>query len=263
MENTKRTTWVAGTVLLGVAILALAWFVFIAPVVSETSTVADDTQVAEDRNIALTNQLTTLQAQFAELETYKQQRDLLAAQIPATASTSQFLRTVEALKAAAGTNVVDVQFGLPEEVLPAAAVVTDTTVTEAGTADGAAEAGEATGDQAAAPASTGTAAPVIPGFIAIPVSVTALGNPVGVLAFMNGLQQTSDRLMLITGLQGSGQDQEDASGGRPATADGDLELIITGYVYVLEDGTTTVAPEGETAEPEAALPQGSPSLSGA
>jgi hypothetical protein len=261
MENTKRTTWVAGTVLLAVTILALAWFVFIAPVVSETSTVADDTQVAEDRNTALTNQLATLQAQFAELETYERERDLLAKQIPATASTSEFLRTVEGLKVAAGTNVVDVQFGLPEEVLPAAAVVTDTTVTETDTAAGAAAEGEAT--EAEAPASAGTAAPVIPGFIAVPVSVTALGNPVGVLAFMNGLQQTSDRLMLVTGLQGSGQDQEDASGGRPATADGDLELIITGYIYVLEDGTTTVAPEGDATEPDAALPQGAPSLSGA
>ncbi|MBW0255433.1 hypothetical protein [Cellulomonas sp. PS-H5] len=268
MQDSKRTTWVAGTVLLAVAILALAWFVFVAPVVEETSTVAADTQVAQDRNTALTKQLDTLKDQFANLQASKDELAVIEAQLPATANTSAFVRTIENLKSAAGTNVVDVQFGVPEDVIPAAAV--DDGTAAATTTDGTAEGGDTTAD-ASTDASTSTdagataaaaAAPVIPGFVAIPVSVTALGNPVGVLAFLDGLQEQSDRLMLVTNLQGTGQGEEEASGGRPATAKGDLELVISGYIYVLKD-TTTPATEDGTATEAPALPEGAPSLSGA
>lgn len=268
MQDSKRTTWIAGTVLLAVAILALAWFVFVAPVVDETSTVASDTQVAQDRNTALTKQLDTLKGQFANLQASKDELAVIEAQLPATANTSAFLRTVENLKDAAGTNVVDVQFGVPEDVIPAAAV--DEGTAAAATTDGTAEGGDTATDDST-DASTDTietapaaneAAPVIPGFVAIPVSVTALGNPVGVLAFLDGLQQQSDRLMLVTNLQGTGQAEEEPSGGRPATAKGDLELVISGYIYVLKDTTTPAADEGTAPEtPE--LPEGAPSLSGA
>lgn len=267
MENSKRTTWVAGTVLLAVAILALAWFVFIAPVVDETSTVASDTQTAEDRNAGLRDQLDTLKAEFADLQTARDELAVIEGQIPKTPNTSEFVRTIEGLKAAAGTNIIDVQFGTPEDVLPAGAA-------EDGSVAAPAE-GAATEDAAAAPAADeqaadsgaaadGTAVPVVPGFVAVPVSVTALGNPVGVLTFLDGLQQQSARLMLVTGLQGTGQKQEDATGGRPATAEGDLELVISGYIYVLEDMFTPVAPvPDDEATPETpVLPEGAPSLSG-
>lgn len=268
MQDSKRTTWVAGTVLLAVAILALAWFVFVAPVVDETSTVASDTQVAQDRNAALTSQLDTLEDQFANLQASKDELAVIAAQLPATADTSAFLRTVENLKNAAGTNVVDVQFGVPEDVIPAAAVADGTAAatpaTEGGdtAADSSTDASADTSTDTAAVDPAAAAAPVIPGFVAIPVSVTALGNPVGVLAFLDGLQQQSDRLMLVTNLQGTGQGEEEASGGRPATAKGDLELVISGYIYVLKD-TTTPATDDGTATETPALPEGAPSLSGA
>lgn len=269
MQDSKRTTWVAGTVLLAVAILALAWFVLVAPVVEETSTVAADTQVAQDRNTALTKQLDTLKGQFANLQASKDELAVIESQLPATANTSAFVRTIENLKNAAGTNVVDVQFGVPEDVIPAAAV--DDGTAAAATTEGTAEGGDTAADGGAdASADTGTAAvdpsaaaaPVIPGFVAIPVSVTALGNPVGVLAFLDGLQEQSDRLMLVTNLQGTGQGEEEASGGRPATAKGDLELVISGYIYVLKD-TTTPATDDGTATETPALPEGAPSLSGA
>jgi hypothetical protein len=268
MENSKRTTWVAGTVLLAVAILALAWFVFIAPVVDETSTVASDTQVAEDRNAGLRDQLDTLKAEFANLQTARDELAVIEGQIPKTPNTSEFVRTIDALKAAAGTNVIDVQFGTPEDVIPAG-VAEDGAVAapaeEPATEDP--EAAPAADDAAAADsgaAPVGADIPVIPGFVAVPVSVTALGNPVGVLTFLDGLQQQSARLILVTGLQGTGQKQEDATGGRPATNEGDLELVISGYIYVLEDMFTPTAPPTDdgTAPETPALPEGAPNLSG-
>jgi hypothetical protein len=240
MAGTKKSTWIGGTVVLAVAIMALAWFLLIAPVIDETVTAASDTQVAEDRNTALTTQLDRLKEQFAELDSYKADLATIEGQIPATGRTSDFVRTISTLADAAGTTIVDLSVETPLAVAPAVPVAP---AAEA-TTDPAAEGAEATEAPVDGSAATATGPTPIPGFVAIPVTVKALGNPVGVLNFLGALQQQSDRLFLVTALDGSGQDAADASGGRPATADGDLELSITGYIYVLQDAAT-VAPEDD------------------
>lgn len=257
MESGKKTSWVVGTVLLAVAIAALTWFVLLAPVLDETTAAADDTRTAQDRNTALTTQLTRLEKQFADLDDYRHQLTTIEGQIPATAKTSDFLRTVDALAAAAGTAIVDTTVGTPVDVLPAApaegdAAATDPAADPAAEGTGDAAATDQAADDATATAPDVAGAPAIPGFVAIPVSVTALGNPAGVLNFLDALQQQSSRLMLVTDLDGSGQDDADASGGRPATVEGDLELIISGYLYVLADPTVTAPDEqdGTTTAPQ-------------
>ncbi|WP_431837218.1 hypothetical protein [Cellulomonas sp. Y8] len=254
MSSTSRSTWVGGTVVLSALVLALAWFVFISPVVDDTATAAADTQTAEDRNAVLQVQLTRLEKQFAELGTYQATLDEIEGEIPPTANTSDFLRLVDTLAVSAGTTIIDSSIGTPEPVLPAVVAAPaeeaadDAAASEDGAADGGAvsdeTAAEGTADgpaDAAAPVSGG--APVIPGFVAVPITVTALGNPVGVLSFLGALQDQTDRLFLVTGLDGTGQDDEEASGGRPATVKGDLELLISGYVYVLEDSAAASATE--------------------
>ena len=58
-----------------------------------------------------------------------------------------------------------------------------------------------------------------------------------------------------------GQDEEGASGGRPATRDGDLEITIVGYVYVLSDGSVNSgATEGGTSGEAAEEPEGEPAV---
>jgi hypothetical protein len=254
MGSTGKTTWIAGTVLLGIAIAALSWFVFIAPVVADTGTAATDTQVAEDRNRALTDHLDDLASDFAKLDEYKAELQTIEAQIPGTASSSEFLRTIDTLAAAAPTAIINVELGTPvyvvppvAEAAPAAAAAEETTTdsSEETTTDGTETATDGV-DAAAAPAVPA----VIPGFVAVPVSVTALGNPLGVLQFLGALQEQSGRLMLVTGMTGTGQDEAEASGGRPATAQGDLELEITGYIYVLQDVTAAL---GEVPDEPAAV----------
>ena len=88
------------------------------------------------------------------------------------------------------------------------------------------------------------------GFTAIPISITALGTYDNTLAFLNDLQNSTQRLFLVTGFTSTSQDQADASSGKPATAPGDQELIITGYAYALPDGLAVP----ETVDPAAAPP---------
>lgn len=276
MEGTKKSTWVAGTVLLAVAILALSWFVLIAPVVDETATAVEDTQTAEDRNTVLAQQLSRLKTQYEQLPQLRAERDELAREIPASQSTSDFLRLAARLAEAAGTTIVDVAIDAPVDVLPAVPLETaptEDTTPEAGTSEGAAAEGTTTDGQTAdgtqatespdaasgtevAPPSTEPA--VIPGFVAVPVSITVLGNVAGGVNFLGALQHQEERLFLVTALDGAGQDESEAEGARPATVRGDLELIITGYVYVLVDDAAA-ATDGSGAEGEAPATPPAPS----
>lgn len=249
MGSTKKSTWIGGTAVLAVAIFALAWFVLIAPVVDETATAAADTQAAEDRNVALTTQLDRLKQQYSELDAYKAELATIEKQIPATGATSDFVREIDALAVETGAAVVALSVDTPADVVPAAPTAVAASESESADAGSEATSGEDDGTTAAAPSGPSAPQP-IQGFVAVPVTVTALGNPVSVLNFLGGLQERSDRLFLVTGLTGTGQDQAEASGGRPATAEGDLELVVTGYVYVLKD----LAPEVEGSDEEPVPP---------
>ncbi|GIG35111.1 hypothetical protein [Cellulomonas pakistanensis] len=261
MENVKKSTWVAGTVLLAVAILALSWFVLISPVVAKTARAAEDTQIAEDRNSTLAAQLARLEQQFAELGSYEEQLALIEREIPATGRTSDFLRTVDSIAAASGAAVVDASVGVPEAVAPAAveAAPSSGDATEEGASGEGATDADGSEEGAGASTSGPSAAAPIPGFVAVPVTITALGNPVDVLSFLGTLQEDSDRLFLVTSLDGTGQDEAEASGGRPATAKGDLELLISGYVYVLQDPTAAAGDATEQGESGAPPAAGDPS----
>jgi hypothetical protein len=249
MGSTKKSTWVGGTVVLSALLLALAWFVFIAPVVDETATAAADTEAAETRNTQLTTQLGALKEQFANLPTYEAELAEIERQIPATHGQSGFIRLMDRLATESGTNIVDVAFDPAFDVIPAQPAETAPTATDASTEDAATAEGTAAPEEAAEPeAAPAEAAPVqpdvpavIPGFVAVPVSITVLSNTPSAILFLTQLQEQSERLFLVTAIDGEGQDDAEPSGGRPAIAKGDVELVISGYLYVMQDldGTTT------------------------
>ena len=71
--------------------------------------------------------------------------------------------------------------------------------------------------------------------------MTAVGTYDATSAFLSDLQNGTQRLFLVSSLQGTSQDDAEASGGKPATGVGDLEVIVTGYLYVLPDSLGTAA----------------------
>ncbi|HWS58761.1 MAG TPA: hypothetical protein VN257_09485, partial [Actinotalea sp.] len=92
--------------------------------------------------------------------------------------------------------------------------------------------------------------PELNGFVAMPMSVIVVGTYDATVNFLAALQTGTERLFLVTRWTATGQDESQASGGRPATAPGDLEFSIGGYAYVLTDPNAPTEPvEGAEEQP--------------
>jgi len=246
----KTSTWVLGAAFLAVVVLAGSWFLAISPTLATAQETRAEAQSVEDRNDLLRFDLATLKKQYENLDESKAEMATLRVQIPTAAELADYAREIAGLAEARGATITTVTVGTPLDVVPAAPTAAPVPVVEA-PAEGAATESEPTDGVATDGAATDGAVPAqavgaapIEGFVAVPIDITALGTTANVMAFLDDLQQSSARLFLVTALNGTGQAVTEASGGRPATALGDLELRITGYIYVLKDTTATTTPEG-------------------
>ncbi|UZN05166.1 hypothetical protein [Cellulomonas sp. S1-8] len=263
--NTKSSVWVGGTVVVSVLILALAWFVAISPTVASASSARADTEAAEMRNVELQVQLSELEAQFANLDASKAELAALQKQIPSDAQVAEYVRTMQAHAEASGVTIVEMDIAEPESVAPADVPVTAPTTEEpaaegeaAAEGDAAAEGteGEALPD-GSAPAEPEITGPVpVEGFAGFQIQVTVVGTPANGIAFLEKMQTVGDRLFLATEYDAKGLAAEAAKGMRPETQEGDMELKLTGYVWVLPvlDSGTTAPTEPEDEGPLAPLP---------
>jgi hypothetical protein len=246
----KTSTWVGGAVVVALLIAVAGWFFAISPTIDEASTATIDAQAAEDRNDQLAAQLVTLKEQATHLEEYKLDLAGLQAQIPTTDGIPEFLRRIDTQAQAAGTTVTVVTVAAPANVQPA--VPAAPAAATPAPADGAtpeptpSPAADAAAEAVAA-APTGPA--VIPGFVAIQVDITAVGTVANTFALLNSLQAESGRQFLVTGLKATGQKEAEPADGRPATAEGDVELVITGFIYVLQDLAPVAPADGAPAVP--------------
>ncbi|GEK19974.1 hypothetical protein [Cellulomonas xylanilytica] len=252
----KTSTWIGGAVFVALLIMVGGWFIAISPTLDSAASATSDAEDAEARNDQLRLQLATLKKQFENLDEYKAELAAAQVEIPTQADLAGFTRHVDTLGVAAGLTVVSVVPGLPTDVAPVLATEPEAApVDPAATAEGEAAPAPADGEVVEPAAPTGPAP--IEGFVAVPVDVTVLGTVANATTFLTNLQAEGQRLFLVTGFRGTGQGQADASGGRPATVVGDVELTITGYIYVLKppaaSSETGAETETETG-PRPALP---------
>jgi hypothetical protein len=259
----KKSTWIAGTAVLGIVALGGTWLLGVSPLLDEASTIDDQTVAAQGENTVLEAKVARLKTASENLPALKAELAALQVGIPATEQVDAFLRTVDGYQTARALPVVKVEVTTPVSVTDtagaaaaaAAPAATDTATTDASGTETPAPAetpaadGAATTDTTAAvPTST-----VPDGFVAVPVTITAVGNFISSLGFLSDLQQAGGRLFLVTGVTGTGEPEAEASGGRPATQIGDVELQIKGVLYVLADQSAAAAvPEGDGTVP--ALP---------
>ncbi|MFC8191329.1 hypothetical protein ACFUMH_06650 [Cellulomonas sp. NPDC057328] len=240
--NAKSTTWIGGTVVLSVLVAALAWFLAISPTLASAATARTETAAAEDRNAQLQLQLDRLVEQAAGLDATKAELATIGRQIPTDAQIAEYTRTLQATAEGSGVTVVTLDAALPEsvapaEVVPEAAPVPDE---EPESTDAPADGG----DEAAAPATEAPAAPAGPapveGFAGAQLNITVVGSVPNAFAFLERLQTANERLFLVTQFTAKGLQAAEPESGRPAVAQGDVEMTLTGYVYVLPslDGTT-------------------------
>lgn len=217
MKYAKTTTWIGGAVFLAIVLAGFAWFFAISPVLDEASANSElaERTNAENEILAATN--VRLAKQFEDLDEYKAELAEYRTRIQETIDQADFNRELAKLSDDSKAFVVDVTFATSIEL----------------------------GSETGAPR----------GLFAIPVTVTVLGSPDETRNYLKRLQQKTDRLFYVSAITAAGQDEAGATGGRPATAAGDLEISITGYIYTLNAEKATQveqvpAPDGESAEGE-------------
>ena len=240
MPNAKASGWVGGTAIVAVVILIASWFLVISPKLSAAQEDRAQTETVKQHNDVLSTQLATLKKQAAALETTRSDLAALRKQIPTSAQLTDYLRKLSDL---ATTHTVVITSLMPGVALPfvaAAAAAAAPKPTPTATAAAAAPAAPTDTPTVTTPAAAGG----VPGLAAIPVSIIVVGTYPNVLAFLSDVQSTTDRLFLVTGLTATAQQKVAASGGRPPTAAGDLELKVDGLAYVLQDlrGVDPVTP---------------------
>lgn len=234
MRENKAMPWIGGAVVLSLLVVVAGWFLAISPALDAASLSRAQTVDERDRNALLRQQNATLKEQFGHLEEYQAQLAALQVQIPPEGDLSGLTRQIDSLAATAGLTTTVFSATTPQAFVPAvAAPVTDTA---AAPADGAATEGAATDTAAAAPV-----APSYAGLYAVPISLTTVGTYDATVAFLDTLQHSTSRLFLVGTISASAQPDAGAGSGKPATSAGDLETVITGFAYVLQDPAAAAA----------------------
>lgn len=259
MTGSRTAGWVVGTVVLVLAILAGTWFLLAAPRFEAAADTMLQVENSRSQNDLLQAQNAKLRSDFENLEAYKAEVAMLQQQIPGTAALPAYARTVADLATANGVALLEVSPGAatvvvvptPVAAAPAPAPVEGagdelSTESETGTI---ADAGLGS-DQPAAP--TGPVAP--DGLVAVPFTFKVLGTYDATNAFLAALQTGTERLFLVTQVDGTRQQEAEATPSKPAIAEGDVELTVTGYTYVLPDAAPTPEAPGEGVEEPAPAP---------
>ena len=231
MRTQAKSTWIGGTVFVGLLIAIAAWFLLISPTFATASESRTQAEATRQQNQIVALRITQLKADFAKLPEYKAELTGLQSQIPVTKDLGSYFTQLNDLAAARSVVIVAVSPSLPVSFLPAVPVVvapvvvapTDTTTSQT-PADAAAAA-------AAAPVDTGVPA----NFASIAYSIDVVGSRDNVIGFLDDVQVKGPRLFLVGGLAATTLTAADAGGGRPAVADGDQEFVVSGFIYVLPD----------------------------
>ncbi|MEL4320547.1 hypothetical protein WJX64_16155 [Leifsonia sp. YIM 134122] len=247
----QNQIWIIGAVLVSVIIVAAGWFLGVSPQLAAARTAETDQQAVEAQNAQLEAELVTLKEDFSHLDELEAQKATLRQALPAEVSMSTFGREIDALAAATGVGIKNVE---SEDAVPyippvGAASVAPQPIADAegdASASGDEASGEPTEEPAApvaAPVPTvpgGTAVAPMPysndlvtaaGLLAVPVTIEVTGGQDQLLAFLKAIQFGSRQLSVSTAVRAETQASDLTPPG----------LKITGYIWVLPEAAVPVA----------------------
>ena len=223
--KSQAASWVAGTVIVSVLLAVAAWFLVISPKQDAIEVIKLETANVDSLNELTEIKIAVLKKQFENLDTYKAELAAIQVQIPTSAQLAEYTKEVASIAEANEVTTTTWAPGVPTGVVPMVAQE---------------------------PGGVAVILPEVPGFVAVPVSMTVVGTYQNSLNFLEALQTGTQRLFLVATLDGVAQSAGEASGGRPATVLGDLELAVTGFTYVLADpygATAPIVPDDGSASP--------------
>lgn len=219
MSLSKSRLWIAGTVVLCLALSAGAWFLLIAPTRAEAAELRTQRTDAMTSNDQLESRIKVLQAEFATLDQKEAELAKVREAMPQDPELAELNRKLEAAALGAKVTLMRVT---PSSPVAAVAAAPAPTTTE-GTTD----------------STTTTAAPAVSPLVSIPVSIEVVGSFANASVFIEGIQERLGRDYLIEGLNIVAEKPAAASGAKPAVANGDVTMTISGRVFVLAATATT------------------------
>ncbi|MBB5632936.1 Tfp pilus assembly protein PilO [Cryobacterium mesophilum] len=206
--NNKLWMVIAG--IAGIAVLALGWFLGISPKLDEMSASNEQKASVDAQNVLHQKKLDSLKAEFAQLDTLKEQLVGAQASLPPGDDLSTFLGELHALEGSSGVVLTSFSAGDGMNYVAAPGETTDPLIT----ADN---------------------------FIAIPINLAVQGTRPQVIDFLSDLQY-GKRLFLVIKLsvaeskKAVATDPGTTDPGSATTPDKSVyEGNISGFVYVLVD----------------------------
>lgn len=253
MTATKSRTWIAGTLVLCLLISVASWFLLIGPKRAEAAELEKQTVDTQASNEQLEARIEQLKLQFAELPTRQAELAAIKQAMPEDPALPTLVRDLDAMATQTGVTLMSLAPGQPAAVAqptPATPAPAEGEAAEGEAAEGEAAEGEESeepaegtegADASADPAATGqTATPVGAGMVlvSVPVNLTVVGDFFKSELFLKELQAEMQRAFLVQSLTVQTEKDGEASGGKPATKNGDVTMTITGSVFVLKAAQT-------------------------
>lgn len=268
MGKSRSLGWIAGTAVLVVLILVGTYFLLYQKRAEATEQTLLEVEAARSQNDLLEIQVAQLAADAEKMPEYEAALEALGLQIPAEPMLPEITDLISSVATQTTVTVMQISPSGAVNVVPPAqpTVAAPPTPTDGTTGEGATDGStaideaEETADEAEAAAdaqddteppapTTPVGPPTIEGFVAIPIMVKVFGSYANTVAFLDILQRREDRLFLASDLDMKRIKTSPASMGRPAAVDGDVELQINGYFYVLLEPVVPEVPaepvEGE------------------
>lgn len=236
MGANRKGGWIGGTAIVIVITFVATWFLAVSPRFEAAARTLEEAAEVESRNTVLEMQVASLQADYARIDELRAELANSQLQIPDEADLDGVLFMIDEHAVASAITIVEIAAAPSIPVtLPIPLQVVEPVEPVEPADDPASE--DADPDGTIPPEPTAptepTAPPQIEGFVAIPIVVKVLGTYPSALAFLERMQTAHVRLFLVTGLKGVRQENQVPASGKPATVDGDLELEIAGFAYVL------------------------------
>lgn len=212
--------WILIASVVGVAVLALGWFLGISPKIDEINAADEQRATVEAQNKVHESKLAALKKEFLQLDSLKAELADAQESLPPGVELSTFLGELHGLESSSGVVLTTFSAGDGENYIPAPG--------------------------------TDTLSPLVTAnnFIAIPISLTVEGTRPQVIAFMNDLQY-GKRLFLVIKLSLSQSTVVVSADQEPADPAERYEGSISGFVYVLVDPSMPPPSPTPTGEPTA------------
>jgi Tfp pilus assembly protein PilO len=168
--------WALITTVLGIGILAAAWFLGASPFLQAQAQAETQRSAAVTQNEGIRSAIATLKEQKEKLPEYEARGKELEVAIPSDIESADLIRTLNNLATASGVTISQISFSDPLTYSPPTGEVVDAELAPNPVTDS-----RITGEN----------------FLLVPITLSVTGGWNEVLAFTHGMQ-TGDRLMLVT-----------------------------------------------------------------